>query len=57
MAKYCTTPRVNVEPAAMQGSFFLSSVDKSEELVRQWSKVGINSVVVGRVSTASETGE
>lgn len=22
MAKYCTTPRVNVEPAAMQGSFF-----------------------------------
>lgn len=42
MAKYCTTPRVNVEPAAMQGFFFLSSVDKSEELVRQWSKVGIN---------------
>ena len=22
MAKYCTTPRVNVEPAAMQGVFF-----------------------------------
>lgn len=60
MAKYCTTPRVNVEPAAMQGFFFLSCVDKSEELVRQWLKVGINQFAFcghGRVPTARETGE